>query len=291
MNRIWAGIDSGKTHHHCVAIDQDGTKLLSRRVANGDPELLRLLQDVLALEDHVTWTVDMAGGEPALLIRRDLKPMWPTDEATIELKVLTSRRTDLVRDRTRAINRLRSALTGMFPTLERALVLTSAGPLGLLDGYQTPAAIRRMGTARLTHWLRARGLRTPEELAATAVEAAEQQHTAVPGEAIIAQLVRTLAADVRVVNEKVVEVDRLIEDRFRSHELAEIITSMPGIGPLLGAEFLAGVGSDLTFSATPDRLAAFAGLAPAPHDSGSPGSRPEALQSRPAAGGGVALSA
>lgn len=31
---------------------------------------------------------------------------------------------------------------------------------------------------------------------------------------------------------------------------------------------LAGVGSDLTFFATPDRLAAFAGLAPAPHDSG-----------------------
>ncbi|MFC9249007.1 transposase [Streptomyces sp. NPDC057136] len=44
MNRIWAGIDSGKTHHHCVAIDQDGTKLLSRRVLNGEPELLQLLQ-------------------------------------------------------------------------------------------------------------------------------------------------------------------------------------------------------------------------------------------------------
>lgn len=43
---------------------------------------------------------------------------------------------------------------------------------------------------------------------------------------------------------------------------------MPGIGPLLGADFLAGAGSDLTFFTTPNRLAAFAGLAPAPHDSG-----------------------
>lgn len=85
-----------------------------------------------------------------------------------------------------------------------------------------------MGTARLTRWLHARGVRTPEELAATAVEAANQQHTAVPGEALIAQLVRTLAVDVRVLNEKVAEADRLIEDRFRAHELAEIITSMPG---------------------------------------------------------------
>jgi hypothetical protein len=68
MNRIWAGIDSGKIHHHCVEIDQDGAKLLSRRVPNGEPELLQLLQDVLALGERVTWAVDMAGGEPALLL-------------------------------------------------------------------------------------------------------------------------------------------------------------------------------------------------------------------------------
>lgn len=43
---------------------------------------------------------------------------------------------------------------------------------------------------------------------------------------------------------------------------------MPGIGPLLGAEFLAAIGSDLASFASPDRLAAFAGLAPTPHDSG-----------------------
>lgn len=94
---------------------------------------------------------------------------------------------DLVRDRTRAINRLRSALTGMFPALERALVLTSAGPLVLLDGYQTPAVVRRMGTARLPRWLRTRGVRSPEEFATTAVEAAEQRHTVVPDETVIAQ--------------------------------------------------------------------------------------------------------
>ncbi|WP_317440991.1 transposase [Streptomyces collinus] len=72
----------------------------------------------------------------------------------------------------------------------------------------------------------------------------------------------------RVLNEKVAEVDQLIEDRFRAHDLAEIITRIPGIGPLLGAEFLAGVGSDLTSFAPPNRLAAFAGLASAPHDAG-----------------------
>ncbi|MEV6602129.1 IS110 family transposase, partial [Actinoplanes sp. NPDC051346] len=124
----------------------------------------------------------------------------------------------------------------MFPELDRALVFTNAGPLILLEGYQTPAGIRRMGTARLTRWLRGRGVRSPQELAATAVGAAEQQHTTVPGEAVIARLVQTLAADVRALNEKIAQIDRLIEDRFRAHDLAEIITSMPGVGPLLGAE-------------------------------------------------------
>ncbi|WP_148100444.1 transposase, partial [Streptomyces sp. NL15-2K] len=224
MNRIWAGIDSGKTHHHCLVLNESGETLLSRRVANDEPELLKLLASVLALGDQATWAVDMAGGEPALLlallvnhgqevlyipgrvvnrasdgyrgegktdardalviadqarIRRDLQKFRPNDEATIELRLLTNRRTDLVRDRTRSINRLRSALTGIFPSLERALVLTSAGPLVLLAGYQTPAALRRVGTARLTRWLRTRGVRSPEELAKKAVEAAERQHTSV----------------------------------------------------------------------------------------------------------------
>lgn len=45
MAAIWAGIDAGKTHHHCVAIDDSGRRLLSGRVANDEPELLELLDD------------------------------------------------------------------------------------------------------------------------------------------------------------------------------------------------------------------------------------------------------
>jgi hypothetical protein len=42
----------------------------SRRVANGEPELLLLLGDVLDIADvtQVTWAMDMAGGERGLLI-------------------------------------------------------------------------------------------------------------------------------------------------------------------------------------------------------------------------------
>ena len=313
MSRIWAGVDAGKTHHHCVVLDAEGAKLLSRRVANDEPELLQLLADVMASGDEITWAVDLPDGGAALLIavlvthdqrvlyipgrvvnrasggyrgegktdardalviadqarmRRDLNQVRPGDEATVELKLFTARRADLVCDRTRAVNRLRGALTGMFPALERVLEPTNAGPLVLLTGYQTPAAIRRRGAGRLEIWLRNRKVRGAATLARAAVEAAERQRTAVVGEKAIARLVQILAREVMSLNEKIAEVDKLIESRFRQHELAPIITSLPGIGPLLGAEFLAATQGDLSFFASSDRLAGFAGLAPAPRDSG-----------------------
>lgn len=315
MSRIWAGIDCGKTHHHCTVLDCDGATLLSRRVANDEPALARLLADVESIGEGTaaSWALDMTGGEPALLIallvqagqelvyvpgrvvnraaegyrgegktdardahviadqarmRRDLQPLRPSDEATIELELLTGRRTDLVAERTRTVNRLRSILTGLFPALERALEVTNVGPLVLLSGYQTPAAIRRLGRARLRVWLAGRKVRGADSLAATAWQAAANQPTAVIGEAAKARMVRTLAEEVTALNKKIAEIDKLIEGLFGTHELAEVIVSMPGIGPLLGAELLAALGGNLQAFPTSDRLAAFAGLAPAPRDSG-----------------------
>ncbi|WCH95445.1 IS110 family transposase [Streptomyces moderatus] len=313
MTAIWAGIDAGKTHHHCVVIDDTGKRLLSRRVANEETELLKLLGDVLDLGDITAWGIDLADGGAGLVIavllnhgqhllyipgrainrasegyrgdgktdakdaaiiadqarvRRDLIPLRPGDELVTELKVLTGRRRDLSDDRTRAVNRLRGHLTGIFPGLERELDLGNIGPLVLLTGYQAPAAIRRAGVKRLATWLRNRKVRGADQLAATAVRAAENQHTAVPGEKITAQVVHSLAGEVMALNEKIAETDRLIEGRFRQHRHAEVIASMPGIGPLLGAEFLAATGGDMDAFDNADRLAGFAGVAPAARDSG-----------------------
>jgi len=309
MIRVWAGVDTGKAHHHCVVIDDEGRRLLSRKVASDEPDLEQLIADVTALGEEVTWAADMAGGGAALLIgllaaagqrmlylpghplahaaggyrgegktdardaaiiadqarmRRDLQPLRPGDEITGELKILTERRKDLTCDRTRAINRMRALLTGIFPALERELDMTCTGPLILLTGYQAPAAIRRIGPARLEAWLRARHVRGAAKLAAAACAAAARQRTVLPGEALTASLIADLAAEVITLGERIRATDKLIEDRFRRHRHARVITSMPGIGPLLGAEFLAATGGDMTWFATADRLAAFAGLAPAP---------------------------
>lgn len=69
MVRIWAGVDAGKSHHHCVAIDEDGRHLLSRRVDNDEDSLLMLIADVNTLgADEITWATDLNHGGAALMI-------------------------------------------------------------------------------------------------------------------------------------------------------------------------------------------------------------------------------
>ncbi|ELP44293.1 hypothetical protein D522_23215, partial [Mycobacterium avium subsp. paratuberculosis S5] len=53
-------------------------------------------------------------------MRHDLQPLRAGDDIAVELRILTSRRSDLVADRTRAINRMRAQLLEYFPALERA---------------------------------------------------------------------------------------------------------------------------------------------------------------------------
>jgi hypothetical protein len=67
---LWAGIDAGKAHHHCVVIDADGTHLLSQKIPNDEPALLELIADVLKLADggQVLGATDLNHSGPALLI-------------------------------------------------------------------------------------------------------------------------------------------------------------------------------------------------------------------------------
>ncbi|WP_256341620.1 IS110 family transposase [Streptomyces sp. TLI_105] len=311
--QIWAGVDIGKEHHHCVVIDAQGNRLLSRRVLNDETVLLELIADVLALSEDVLWAVDINHGGAALLIgllldhgqpmayltglavhqasagyrgqgktdakdafviadqarmRNDLGRLRPGDEIAVDLRTLTRRRTDLVCDRTRQINRLRAQLLEIFPALERTLTVTNRGPIMLLTAYQTPAAIRRSGVKRIETWLRNRKVRNAAAIAATAVEAAVGQQASLPGEKLAAAMVARLAKAIIALDEEIAELDALIEARFREHPHAEIIRSMPGMGTLLGAEFIAATGGDMAAFGTPDRLAGFAGLAPVPRDSG-----------------------
>ncbi|GHE08587.1 hypothetical protein GCM10010339_57920 [Streptomyces alanosinicus] len=78
----------------------------------------------------------------------------------------------------------------------------------------------------------------------------------------------TLTRAVTDLDQEIARIDTQIEARLREHRHAEAITSMPGIGTLLGAESVARTGGDIASFGSAGRLAGVAGLAPVPKDSG-----------------------
>ncbi|WP_458318900.1 IS110 family RNA-guided transposase [Mycolicibacterium brisbanense] len=198
----------------------------------------------------------------------DLPVLRPGDDLITELRMLTAHRADLIADRTRTINRLRQQLLAVCPALERVAELTQdRGWAVLLAHYQRPKAIRRNGVSRLTKALTTAGVRNAATIAAAAVTAAKAQTVGLPGEDVGAALVAELAQEVMNLDDRIKTTDADIEERFRRHPLAEVITSLPGIGFRLSAEFLAVIG-DPALLESPDHLAAWAGLAPVSKDSG-----------------------
>lgn len=198
----------------------------------------------------------------------DLPVLQPGDGLITELRMLTAHRADLVADRTRTINRLRQQLMAVCPALERAAQLTAdRGWVVLLARYHRPKAIRQSGVSRLTRILVDAGVRNATTIAAAAVAAAKSQTVRLPGEEVAAGLVAELAKEVISLDDRIKTTDADIEGRFHRHQFAEVIISMPGMGFRLGAEFLAAIG-DPELIGSADQLAAWAGLAPVPRDSG-----------------------
>lgn len=201
-------------------------------------------------------------------MRRDLRELRLVDEVIAGLRLLTAHRADLAADRTRAINRLRHQLLSVFPSLERVLDFTTRGPLVLISEFQTPAVLAAVGGQRLEQWLREHNVRNAAKLAITAMGAARTQQVSLPGEATAAELIARLATSILRLGQELRELDQMIATRFHMHHDAANLTSIDGIGDLLGAEFLAATGGTLDGFVSADHLAGYAGLAPTPRDSG-----------------------
>ncbi|WP_280257710.1 IS110 family transposase [Nocardia abscessus] len=204
-----------------------------------------------------------------LRLRDDWRGLTAEDENTLDLRILISRRRDLVVDQTRRLQRLRETLTSIFPGLERAVDVTNLGDLHLLARYTTPAQIRRAGRRRITEYLLRAGVRRSyaEPLVDKAIAAAQAQRIVVPGQARMAEFTREFATEAIVARRRISELETQIRYDLDRHPDAALIASVPGMGAILTAEFLSEAG-DLTRFASADQLASAAGLAPVLQQSG-----------------------
>jgi transposase len=205
-------------------------------------------------------------------MRQDLLAARPRPELVAELAVLVGHRRDLMADWVRSVARLRGLLAASFPGLERCFAFTSRSALVLVSRYQTPEALRALGRRRLVGWLRRHvpaqlSDARVEQMADAALAAAAAQTIRLPAQDLTARLIGQLATDLLGLDQRIKELDKTIAQQLASHPQARIICSLPGMGSLLAAEFLAAVG-DLRSFPDAGHLAAYAGLAPVARDSG-----------------------
>jgi len=93
------------------------------------------------------------------------------------------------------------------------------------------------------------------------------RHTSLPGQDVAARIVAEPAAAILALDERINTLDKQITAAFRTHPQAKVIESLPGIGPILGAELVVAAG-DLGAYRDAGHLASAAGLVPVPRDSG-----------------------
>ena len=202
-------------------------------------------------------------------VRRDLQLLRAVDPVTAELRLLITKRISRVEDRARAVNRLRHLLVESFPALESTFDFAhSQGALLLLTQFNTPDSVRDAGVTAIAEWLREAGARISFKVATKAVEAAAAQQVSLPGRDVASALVRDQAQDILNLRTRASAIEDEIETCFARHRYAALITSMPGFGITLGAEFIAASGGDMRLYASANQLAAASGLAPVARDSG-----------------------
>src|SRR5690606_19796371 len=192
------------------------------------------------------------------------------DDTLTELGVLAGFDDDLAGEATRTSNRIRGLLTGIHPALERVLGPRVAHPavLEILSRCGGPEGIRAAGRRKLTAIAVKHAPRMGARLVEEILAALPAQTVTVPGAKAAETVLPKLADSLKAVLLQRKQIAEDIEEMFTDHPLAQVLTSMPGIGVRTGTRILLEVG-DATAFATAGHLASYAGIAPITHRSGS----------------------
>jgi transposase len=199
------------------------------------------------------------------------RPLVPQSDAIKALRALVRTRDDLVAERIALANQLRALLDTFWPGAAAIFAdIDSPIALAFVSRYPTPTRAARLGEKRLASFLAGEqycGRRRPAELLAR-LRASPKGQAAPAEEDAKGELVRTLA---RILSPLVAEIAKLTS-RIE-HEVAQIaegrlIMALPRTGRLNAAQILAELGDVRERFATPDQLAAEAGVAPVTYQSG-----------------------
>ena len=188
------------------------------------------------------------------------------------LKLVARSHQALIWDRTRHFQRLRSALREFFPAaLEAFPDLMAPEALALLARAPDPARAARLSRSKIVAALTRAHRRDPETKAAAiqAVLRAPAVRQAPPIEAAYAVIVASAVQLIASLNTQIDQLQAVVAEGFGQHPDADIVTSQPGLGPVLGARVLAEFGDDHARYADAKARKNYAGTSPITRASGT----------------------
>lgn len=194
----------------------------------------------------------------------------PSSPAAQDLARLVRDRQQAVALRTALLNQLRAKLADYYP--QALTVFPNLGQpitLAFLAAFPGPHTLAQATEADWTAFLRqhryprARASLLWQRLQAAAVlSVRDVSASAGPGLRLLIGQLQTLAPSLRTLEAEIARV-------FQAHPDAPIFTSLPGAGPVLAAELLAGLGDARDRYPTPEPLRGEAGTAPVTRQSGT----------------------
>lgn len=207
----------------------------------------------------------------ALTVPHTLRRLDVPSAAQADLAMLLGYDDDLAAQVTAAINRLRGLLVQVHPSLEKALGdnVSHEAVLHLLIKAGGPDGLRAMGKTRIDKQLAKHAPRIHTRLTDGIWDGLNAQTVTVPGTTAAAKVLPGLASQILQLRDQRAQIARDVEKVLDDHPLAEVLTSMPGVGVKIAARLLAEIGGDITAFPTAAHLAAYAGLAPVTKRSGT----------------------
>ena len=177
------------------------------------------------------------------------RPVAGDSEQAQVVKTLTRTHQAMIWTRQRQANQLRSMLREFYPAALEAFGddLTGRDALAVLAIASTPAAGRSLSRSRVAAALRRAGRqRNIDPTAAGIVEALLSDQLGLPDAITDAYgaSVRSFVAVITTMVEQIRLLEAEVNRCFGQHPDAEIITSQPGLGVVLGARVLAEFGDD-----------------------------------------------
>ena len=204
--------------------------------------------------------------------REHHRPIAGDSPAVQALKLVTRSHQSLIWDRSRHLQRLRSALRDYFPAALQAFEdLTAADALDLLRRAPDPQRAARLSRSQIAAALtraRRRDVAGKAETIQTILRApALRQDPAI--ERAYASIVASQARLIAELNEHVEELQAVVGEGFGQHPDADIVTSQPGLGTILGARVLGEFGDDRTRYPDAKARKNYAGTSPITRASGT----------------------